>query len=61
MVLKKRLRWEKKWNVDNQDDTTERIVYNDKRLLIDKKRSVKAIKKEIVAIRKLFKAVIDRT
>ncbi len=57
MVLKKRLRWEKKWNVDNQDDTIERIVYNDKRLLIDKKRSVKAIKKEIVAIRKVFKAV----
>ncbi len=57
MVLKKRLRWEKKWNVDNQDDTIERIVYNDKRLLIDKKRSVKAIKTEIIAIRKVFKAV----
>ena len=55
--IKRRLRWEKKWNVDNEDDAIERIVFNDKKLVINKKRAVLAIKKEIIALKKEKKKV----
>ena len=53
---RKRARWEKKWNLDNEDDSIERIVYNDKKLKLDKLKAGKAIKKEISKLKKVFTA-----
>jgi len=53
--MKLRIRWEKKWNIDNHDDTIERIVFNDKNLAENKKRAIKAIKKQLTELRKQYK------
>ena len=50
--LKQRMRWEKKWNLDNEDDTPERIVFNEKQLKINQKRAATAVKKEVTLLKR---------
>lgn len=45
LVIRKE--WTDKWNTDNEDDTIERVVFNNKTLEINKKRAIKVIEKRI--------------
>ena len=45
---------EKKWNIDNHDDTIERIVFNEKNLAENKKRTIKVLKKQLSELRKKY-------